>query len=35
MDMDAYAQQVIEAVSAEGLQENDTSRSRSRSRKAA
>ncbi len=35
MDMDAYAQQVIEAVSAEGLQENDTSRTRSRSRKAA
>ena len=35
MEMDMYAQKLVEAVSAEGLQENDTSRTRSRARKAA
>jgi biopolymer transport protein ExbB len=35
MEMDRHAQALIEAISAEGLQENDTSRTRSRSRKAA
>ncbi len=35
MEMDEFAQQVVEAISAEGLAENDQSRSRSRSRKAA
>ena len=35
IEMDSYAQQVIDAISSEGLQENDTSRSRSRSRRAA
>jgi biopolymer transport protein ExbB len=35
MEMDSYAQEVIDAISSEGLQENDTSRSRSRSRRAA
>ena len=35
MEMDGHAQRLVEVVSAEGLQENDTSRVRSRSRKAA
>ncbi len=35
MEMDSHAQRLVEVVSAEGLQENDTSRSRSRARKAA
>ena len=35
IEMDSYAQQVIDAISSEGLQENDTSRSRSRSKRAA
>ncbi|HUP78049.1 MAG TPA: MotA/TolQ/ExbB proton channel family protein [Pirellula sp.] len=35
MEMDMYAQKLVESVSAEGLQENDTSRTRSRARKAA
>ncbi len=35
MEMDSHAQRLVEVVSAEGLQENDTSRTRSRSRKAA
>jgi biopolymer transport protein ExbB len=35
IEMDNYAQQVIDAISSEGLQENDTSRSRNRSRRAA
>ena len=35
MEMDMYAQRLVEAISAEGLQENDTSRTRSRARKAA
>ncbi len=35
MEMDRYAQQVVEAVCAEGLQESDSNRSRSRSRRAA
>ena len=35
MEMDRYAQQVVEAVCAEGLQESDGGRSRSRSRRAA
>ncbi len=35
MEMDSHAQRLVEVVSAEGLQENDTSRNRSRSRKAA
>jgi len=35
IEMDSYAQQVIDAISSEGLQENDTSRTRSRSRRAA
>lgn len=35
MEMDEFAQQVVEAISAEGLAESDHSRSRSRSRKAA
>ncbi len=35
MEMDKHAQRLVDAISAEGLQENDTSRSRSRSRKAA
>lgn len=35
MEMDMYAQRLTEVISAEGLQENDTSRNRSRSRKAA
>ena len=35
MEMDSHAQRLVEVVSAEGLQENDTSRNRSRTRKAA
>ncbi len=35
IEMDSYAQQVIDAISSEGLQENDTSRTRSRARRAA
>jgi biopolymer transport protein ExbB len=35
MEMDGYAQQVVDAISAEGLAEADGGRSRSRSRKAA
>ncbi len=35
IEMDSYAQQVIDAISSEGLQENDTSRTRNRSRRAA
>lgn len=35
MEIDSHAQRLVEVVSAEGLQENDTSRSRSRARKAA
>jgi len=35
IEMDSYAQQVIDAISSEGLQENDSSRTRSRSRRAA
>jgi len=35
IEMDSYAQQLIDAISSEGLQENDTSRTRSRSRRAA
>ena len=35
MEMDGYAQQVVDAISAEGLAESDGGRSRSRSRKAA
>ncbi len=35
IEMDRHAQRLIEVISAEGLQENDTSRNRSRSRKAA
>jgi biopolymer transport protein ExbB len=35
MEMDSHAQRLVEVISSEGLQENDTSRSRSRSRKAA
>ena len=35
IEMDSYAQQVVEAISAEGLAENDSSRSRSRSKRAA
>lgn len=35
MEMDGYAQQVIDVISSEGLQEMDSSRSRSRSRRAA
>lgn len=35
MEMDSIAQRIVEVISAEGLQENDTTRSRSRSRKAA
>ncbi len=35
MEMDGYAQQVIDAISSEGLQEMDGGRSRSRSRRAA
>ncbi len=35
MEMDLHAQRLVEAISAEGLQENDTSRTRSRARKAA
>ena len=35
MEMDSHAQRLVEVISAEGLQENDTSRTRSRSRKAA
>jgi biopolymer transport protein ExbB len=35
MEMDGFAQKLVEVISAEGLQENDTSRSRTRSRKAA
>ncbi len=35
MEMDSYAQRLVEVVSAEGLQENDSTRTRSRARKAA
>jgi len=35
MEMDRHTQRLVEVISAEGLQENDTSRNRSRSRKAA
>lgn len=35
IEMDRHAQQVVEAISAEGLAENDTSRSRGRSKRAA
>lgn len=35
MEMDLHAQRLVEAICAEGLQENDTSRTRSRARKAA
>jgi biopolymer transport protein ExbB len=35
MEMDSYAQKLVEVISAEGLQENDATRTRSRSRKAA
>jgi len=35
MEMDSHAQRLVEVISAEGLQENDTTRTRSRSRKAA
>lgn len=35
IEMDHHAQRLVDVVSAEGLQENDTGRSRSRSRKAA
>lgn len=35
MEMDMHAQRLVEVISAEGLQENDTSRTRSRARKAA
>jgi biopolymer transport protein ExbB len=35
MEMDSHAQRLVEVISAEGLQENDTSRSRVRTRKAA
>ena len=35
MEMDRYAQQVVEAVCLEGLQEHEGNRSRSRSRRAA
>jgi len=35
MEMDSYAQKLVEVVSAEGLQENDSTRTRSRARKAA
>ena len=35
MEMDSYAQRLVEVISAEGLQENDTTRTRSRTRKAA
>ncbi|MCY2984608.1 MAG: MotA/TolQ/ExbB proton channel family protein [Planctomycetota bacterium] len=35
MEMDSYAQQLVEVVSAEGLHENDSTRTRTRARKAA
>ena len=35
MEMDSFAHKLVEVISAEGLQENDTSRSRTRTRKAA
>ena len=35
LELDSHAQRLVDVVSAEGLQENDTSRNRSRSRKAA
>ena len=35
MEMDSHAQRLVEVISAEGLQENDTTRTRSRTRKAA
>jgi len=35
MEMDSHAQRLVEVISAEGLQENDTTRTRSRARKAA
>jgi biopolymer transport protein ExbB len=35
MEMDRFAQQLVEVISAEGLQESDTSRPRTRTRKAA
>jgi biopolymer transport protein ExbB len=35
MEMDSHGQRLVEVISAEGLQENDTSRTRSRARKAA
>ncbi len=35
MEMDGHAQRLVEVISAEGLQENDTTRTRSRARKAA
>jgi len=35
MEMDLHSQRLVEAISAEGLQDNDTSRTRSRARKAA
>lgn len=35
MEMDGFANKLVEVISAEGLQENDTSRSRTRTRKAA
>lgn len=35
MEMDRFAQQLVEVISAEGLQENDTTRTRTRTRKAA
>lgn len=35
MEMDSHAQRLVEVISAEGLQENDSTRTRSRTRKAA
>jgi biopolymer transport protein ExbB len=35
IEMDSYAQRLVDVVSAEGLQENDSTRTRSRARKAA
>jgi biopolymer transport protein ExbB len=35
MEMDRHAQRLVDAISAEGLQENDTSRTRARTRRAA
>jgi biopolymer transport protein ExbB len=35
MEMDSHAQRLVEIISAEGLQENDSTRTRTRSRKAA